>query len=242
MPPEVAPPRVLPPEGLEADRRHRRRAGGQHRARVPHPLGAVRARDRCTLTQPVVDTRGRRTARPQRRARSPATGSCRSTACPASRRASPPRTRPEARRPRCATAIVSAHLRRQAEGRLRARPSRSRFVVLRDGRRMRFEVTPRFTVPPLPRTRRPTPSRCPGGCSSACSSAREASTSASAEAAPTLSVTGDVERHDDDRRVARQARLRQGGARRGVRRRRLLRGDAPVASSSTPCGRSACSR
>ena len=40
LPPEVAPPRLLPPAGLEADRRDRRGPGGEHRARLRDPLRA----------------------------------------------------------------------------------------------------------------------------------------------------------------------------------------------------------
>ena len=44
IPPEVAHRALLPPARVEADRGHRRRAGGQHRARVPDPAGSCAGR------------------------------------------------------------------------------------------------------------------------------------------------------------------------------------------------------
>ena len=68
-------PRLLPPAGVEADRRDRRRAGGEHRARVRDPVGALPAPTATPTATPVVDGRERHRPRRATRAASRATGS-----------------------------------------------------------------------------------------------------------------------------------------------------------------------
>ena len=82
------PPRLLPPAGVEADRRDRRRAGREHRARVRAPAHGVPA-DLGHAGQ-HADQRASRRSRPKARRRRccrPATGSSPSTASAATREA-----------------------------------------------------------------------------------------------------------------------------------------------------------
>ena len=103
-------PRLLPPAGLEADRRDRRRPGGQHRARLRDPLRASRFGAPGRRPRPVGEVVPRTPG--QRRARSRATASSRSTAA-----ATSAATEQRARRVRARGR--HPQLRRQADGRLR---------------------------------------------------------------------------------------------------------------------------
>ena len=109
VPPEARGPRLLPPAGLEADRRRRRRTGGEHRPRLRDPLL------RLLPQRPAGRPEGGRDPRRQPRGQGSAAG-----------RRDPRRRRQGLRRPRSGSAPGTvrqagrlARMRRQAGRRLR---------------------------------------------------------------------------------------------------------------------------
>ena len=128
-------PRLLPPAGVEADRRDRRRAGRQHRARVPDPVGAVSGRSATGEAEPT-------------------TGSSRSTSkAPAAARAQAGRPhrrrRRRARRPgrRCASRSPTHKCAGEPSERLQGRRRRSRSTFERGGEQRTIEAYARSTTP-----------------------------------------------------------------------------------------------
>ena len=185
-------PGVLPPAGVEADRGDRRRAGGQHRARVPDPVGADLGQRVGEPTNRIERINGHPRAASWRWA----TGSWRSTACAATETLQAPD-----RLHRCAEG--GRRLRRDHAGddhRVAAR--RRAHGAVAAGLRRR----PRRTCWSASRS---------APCRNRSGQWRRRSVR-----------LGNVAVHHEDGRDDR-GRLPGGQARRHLRRRRLLRGDAP---------------